>query len=731
MIPNIRKKRRLAFRPKKSKSNVSKPDKRSTQEPNQPKAKSNSKDLTPSSEEQPKRRRVTRSSASVSRSSTDPARPTKTSSTAPARRKRSAASANKPSVDAKSEKQTKRRVSASSQSSADVQSEKSTVRGSNQDPGQERKQRRIREKTPRPEPRPKRAKLSQRNTADRKPTKEDTISTSTRKSEKTSPPRTRRQPASASKTQKVDKADIPRPARSRRKPVSTAEETSKDQKSIERKTTAQRKATTRSRKRPPTTKSPVQSAEDAETSPENLRFRDLDLHPRVYKGVKVKGHESPTPIQAKAIPVWLDGSDIVGSAQTGTGKTAAFALPILSQLESWRDEGLLREVDEEAEAEYRAQGRRGRPSRSKGRDRRGASRSAPRPSSSVARPMTLIIEPTRELANQVLDAIREYGAFTSCKTSVIYGGVGYGSQRAELANNPEIIVATPGRLLDYVEQGEISLKSVKAVILDEADRMLDMGFLPDVRRILEACPPPHKRQTGFFSATLPPAIQTLVNWAAKDPVTVSVDPPKSTARTVKHALYPVAEVQKSELLLALLEETHYESVIVFCRTRRGADRVGQLMKKKKHPVGVLHSDHNQKERELALKRFRSGEYDALVATDIASRGLDIADVTHVINYDVPENPEDYVHRIGRTGRAKASGDAFTLYTAQDAHSVLQIERYIEAKIDRRRVDGFDYRYTALFDEGKGNRPTLASGKFKSSRVRGGYVFGMSSRRRRR
>lgn len=463
--------------------------------------------------------------------------------------------------------------------------------------------------------------------------------------------------------------------------------------------------------------------------PNEIKFSHLNLHPLVFKGVQAKGHESPTPIQAKAIPVWLEGSDIVGSAQTGTGKTAAFALPILSQLESWRDEGLLKVVDKDAESEYRSSSRQSRsPRGGRHRSRSNPGRTEAR---TVARPMTLIIEPTRELANQVLDAIREYGTFTSCKTSVIYGGVGYGTQRAELANDPEIIVATPGRLLDYVQQGEISLKSVKAVILDEADRMLDMGFLPDVRRILEACPPPNRRQTGFFSATLPPAIQTLVNWAAKDPVTVSVDPPKSTARTVQHALYPVAEVQKAELLLALLEQTHYDSVIVFCRTRRGADRVGQLMKSKKHSVGVLHSDHNQKERELALKRFRSGEYDALVATDIASRGLDIADVTHVINYDIPENAEDYVHRIGRTGRAKSSGDAFTLYTAQDAHAVQQIERYIDAKIVRRKVEGFDYRYTALFDEGKGNRPTLASGKFKSSRVRGGYVFGMSSRRKKR
>jgi len=460
-------------------------------------------------------------------------------------------------------------------------------------------------------------------------------------------------------------------------------------------------------------------------------FKDLGLHRNVYKGVESKGHETPTPIQAKAIPVWLDGMDIVGSAQTGTGKTAAFALPMLSQLETWRDEGKIREVDQEAEDDYLSRsGGQGR-SRSSSRGRGRAPQSSRSSSTSVARPLTLIIEPTRELANQVLDAIREYGKFTSCKASVIYGGVGYGTQREELARNPEIIVATPGRLLDYVQQGEISLKSIRAVILDEADRMLDMGFLPDVRRILEACPPPHKRQTGFFSATLPPAIQTLVNWAAQDPVTVSVDRPKSTAKTVKHALYPVAELQKSELLLALLEETHYDSVIVFCRTRRGADRVGKLMKQHKHPVGVLHSDHNQREREMALKKFRSGEFDALVATDIASRGLDIADVTHVINYDIPENPEDYVHRIGRTGRARASGDAFTLYTAQDAQSVMQIERFIETTIERKKVEGFNYRYTALFDEGKGDRPTLASGKFKSSRVRGGYVFGMSSRRRKR
>ena len=523
-------------------------------------------------------------------------------------------------------------------------------------------------------------------------------------------------PPAASKPQSPD--------RSRKSPRVEAEEIREPQRRTIEKTLPSRQDKNRG-------KSPEPASEIDDSDTVDVFFKDLGLHRKVYKGVESKGHETPTPIQAKAIPVWLDGMDIVGSAQTGTGKTAAFALPMLSQLETWRDEGKIREVDQEAEDDYRSRSGGQSRSRSSSRGRGRAPQSSRSSSASVARPLTLIIEPTRELANQVLDAIREYGKFTSCKASVIYGGVGYGTQREELARNPEIIVATPGRLLDYVQQGEISLKSIRAVILDEADRMLDMGFLPDVRRILEACPPPHKRQTGFFSATLPPAIQTLVNWAAQDPVTVSVDRPKSTAKTVKHALYPVAELQKSELLLALLEETHYDSVIVFCRTRRGADRVGKLMKQHKHPVGVLHSDHNQREREMALKKFRSGEYDALVATDIASRGLDIADVTHVINYDIPENPEDYVHRIGRTGRARASGDAFTLYTAQDAQSVMQIERFIETTIERKKVEGFNYRYTALFDEGKGDRPTLASGKFKSSRVRGGYVFGMSSRRRKR
>ncbi len=600
------------------------------------------------------------------------------------------------------------------------------------------------------EPRPVRKSLLNKDgkpqrTAVREIAREERPSEPTRKSEdsrskSTSTPsssqspsqsRLRRQsqstPSAVSKPHSPDRSrQSPKVDTERKPPNVEAEEIREPQRRTIEKTPPSRQDKSRGK-----SPEPASDIDDSETV--DVFFKDLGLHRKVYKGVESKGHETPTPIQAKAIPVWLDGMDIVGSAQTGTGKTAAFALPMLSQLETWRDEGKIREVDQEAEDDYRSRssGNQGRSrSSSRGRSSR-APQSSRSSSASVARPLTLIIEPTRELANQVLDAIREYGKFTSCKASVIYGGVGYGTQREELARNPEIIVATPGRLLDYVQQGEISLKSIRAVILDEADRMLDMGFLPDVRRILEACPPPHKRQTGFFSATLPPAIQTLVNWAAQDPVTVSVDPPKSTARTVKHALYPVAELQKSELLLALLEETHYDSVIVFCRTRRGADRVGKLMKQHKHPVGVLHSDHNQREREMALKKFRSGEYDALVATDIASRGLDIADVTHVINYDIPENPEDYVHRIGRTGRARASGDAFTLYTAQDAQSVMQIERFIETTIERKKVEGFNYRYTALFDEGKGDRPTLASGKFKSSRVRGGYVFGMSSRRRKR
>jgi len=412
-----------------------------------------------------------------------------------------------------------------------------------------------------------------------------------------------------------------------------------------------------------------------------MPFIKLGLAPAVLDGVRAAGYVTPTPIQLRGIPLVLAGRDVIGSAQTGTGKTAAFALPILSKL---------------------------------GRHAPG--------------PRALILEPTRELAAQVETAFHDFARFTDLKTTVVFGGVGYGRQNEELRAGTDILVATPGRLLDHLERGTVRLDKVQFLVLDEADRMLDMGFLPDVRRILDRCP--RQRHTSLFSATIPPQIETLIQWAMKNPETIEIGARRTPAETVKHVIYPVADSQKSDLVLELLKRVDYNSVLVFCRTKHGADRVAGLLKRNNHAVAVLHSNRTQKEREQALRGFREGRYEVLVATDIAARGLDIADVSHVVNYDVPQHPEDYIHRIGRTGRAEASGDAFTIMTAEDASHVFAIERFISQKIPRVKLENFNYKYTMLFEEGKPGQPKGGyPGKARGARVHGGYHFGMSRRRR--
>jgi ATP-dependent RNA helicase RhlE len=411
-----------------------------------------------------------------------------------------------------------------------------------------------------------------------------------------------------------------------------------------------------------------------------MPFNQLGLSAGVLDGVKAMGYTQPTPIQLRAIPLVLSGRDVIGSAQTGTGKTAAFALPILSKL-----------------------------------------------GSHSAGPRALILEPTRELAAQVETSFRDYARFTDLKVTVVFGGVGYGRQNDELRTGTDVLVSTPGRLLDHIGRGTARLDRVEFLVLDEADRMLDMGFLPDVRRIVDRCP--RKRHTSLFSATIPPQIETLIQWAMHEPESIEIGSRRSPAETVKHVIYPVAEAQKTELLLELLDRVHYESVIVFCRTKHGADRAAHLLKQNNHAVCVLHSNRTQKEREHALRGFREGRYEVLVATDIAARGLDIADVSHVINYDVPQHPEDYVHRIGRTGRAEASGDAFTIMVAEEASHVFAIERFIGRKIERVKLENFNYRYTALFEEQKSGATGSFPGKARAVRVRGGYHFSPGRRRR--
>jgi ATP-dependent RNA helicase RhlE len=377
-------------------------------------------------------------------------------------------------------------------------------------------------------------------------------------------------------------------------------------------------------------------------------FTALGLIDPLAFAVQEMGYVEPTPIQKQAIPVVLQGGDVIGSAQTGTGKTAAFALPIIQRLGT---HGKLR---------------------------------------------CLILEPTRELALQVEEAFQKFARFTDLRVTIVYGGVGYGKQLEDLRRGMDILAATPGRLLDHIEQGNCSLDNIDILVLDEVDRMLDMGFLPDVRKIVQKCP--RERQTLFFTATLPPEIEQLASWALRNPVKVEIGRHHSPAETVSHGFYPVVAAQKFDLLQLLLDQTDFKSVLIFCRTRMGADRIAHRLISKGHTVGVMHSDRNQRERIEALEGFKSGRFEVLVATDIAARGLDIAGVSHVINYDVPENAEDYVHRIGRTGRAHHTGDAFTLVTEDDVRDARSIERYMGMAVERKKIEGFPYIYSALFDE---------------------------------
>ena len=399
-----------------------------------------------------------------------------------------------------------------------------------------------------------------------------------------------------------------------------------------------------------------------------MSFQEMGLMDAVVHGVQSLGFVEPTPVQERCIPLILQGRDVIGSAQTGTGKTAAFALPILSRL----------------------------------KDRGG--------------PRCLVLEPTRELAVQVETAFQYYARFTEIEIGVVYGGVGYDRQKKLIQFGVDVVVATPGRLLDLQQQGLLRLDQIEILVLDEVDRMLDMGFLPDVKKIVQLCPT--DRQTLLFSATIPPEIESLSSWVLQDPEVVEIGVRRAVAETVTHAFYPVAAAQKFDLLVALLEQTHYESVIVFTRTKQAADEISDRLKALRHSVTVLHSDRKQSERTAALAGFKSGKYEVLVATDIAARGLDIAGVTHVINYDIPLHPEDYVHRIGRTGRAEQAGDAFTLVTAEELKAMTDIEKFINQKVPRLRLDGFNYLYTALFDEGK--KPLRPVKGFRTSR---GYSFG--------
>jgi ATP-dependent RNA helicase RhlE len=387
-----------------------------------------------------------------------------------------------------------------------------------------------------------------------------------------------------------------------------------------------------------------------EAGSENL-FAQLGLAAPLVAALVKKGYTQPTPIQEQAIPLLLAGKDVIGGSQTGTGKTAAFGLPILQILEKSKG--------------FRA----------------------------------LILEPTRELAQQVDSALRVYAANTNLKFALLYGGVKYGRQREQLDAGPDIVVATPGRLMDHLQQGNLKLDKIEILVLDEADRMLDLGFLPAVRRIIALCP--KKRQNLLFSATVPRELEKLAKSMLHEPETLRMGRGNQAAETIKHVIYPVDDRQKFDLLQGILQSLDFKSVLIFCRTRVGADVIARWLSNSGHgTVGVLHSDRSQTERDRALGDFKSGVSSILVATDIVARGIDISGISHVINYDIPQNPEDYVHRIGRTGRANNEGDAVTLVTAGEVDFLRSIERFIGQTIEQVKLEGFAYNWTPTFDAAK-------------------------------
>ena len=376
-----------------------------------------------------------------------------------------------------------------------------------------------------------------------------------------------------------------------------------------------------------------------------MEFNVFALHPDVAAGVTAAGYSKPTPIQEQAIPPVLKGRDVMGLAQTGTGKTAAFVLPILNRL---------------------MQGGR-------------------------KKVRALIIAPTRELAEQTHAAIGILGRQTRLRSVTIYGGVAFGPQVDKLKRGVEIVVACPGRLLDHLSRGTIDLSLVETLVLDEADHMFDMGFLPDIRRVLAYLP--KQRQTLLFSATMPQEIRHLACDILRDPVTIQVGE-TAPVDTVNHAIYPVAPHLKTPLLLSLLHNTATKSVLVFARTKHRTKRLAEQIVKAGHKAASLQGNLSQSQREAAMGGFRDGRFQILVATDIAARGIDVSDISHVINYDIPSTTDAYIHRIGRTGRATRSGDAYTLVTGEDKLMVRAIEKVLGSPIERRTVDGFDYEVNA-------------------------------------
>jgi ATP-dependent RNA helicase RhlE len=375
-----------------------------------------------------------------------------------------------------------------------------------------------------------------------------------------------------------------------------------------------------------------------------MRFDELNLAPELVRNVAALGYETPTPIQQQAIPAALEGKDVMGRAPTGTGKTAAFMLPTLNRLRG--KEGL----------------------------------------------RALVVCPTRELAIQVAESAKEYAEGTELFVGVVYGGTSLQKDERDLRAGFEVLVATPGRLIDHIERGNVDLSEVEVLVLDEADRMLDMGFKPQIDQILRRVP--KSRQTLFFSATMPNAVKSLAYEMLRDPITVEAAPKVTTAEGVEQFVYPVEVRQKTELLQHLLKDMQWESALVFVRTKFGADRLATQLTRGGLKVEVMHSDRNMTQRVRALEAFRAREVNILIATDVAQRGIDVEGISHVINYDAPKDPEGYVHRVGRTARAGEKGVAITFMSGGEIGDVAAVEHLVGYRLPRVHVQGFSFHAPA-------------------------------------
>ena len=401
-----------------------------------------------------------------------------------------------------------------------------------------------------------------------------------------------------------------------------------------------------------------------------MPFRALNLSPQIVQAVRDAGYTEPTPIQIAAIPLISAGHDIIGIAQTGTGKTAAFVLPILMKLA---------ESKETATQAYNA-------TRNRHSGRRLAAESSDRG------PRALVVAPTRELVVQIEENVRAYAKHIPLRMATVFGGVSERPQIEALRSGVDLVVATPGRLIDLMEQRVANLSGVEFLVLDEADRMLDMGFLPSIRRIVKALP--QKRQTLMFSASLSREIEELTHQFQRSPKIVQIGRRANPVEAITQLAYEVPPHLKSALLLHLLGDPKFDTVLVFTRTKRGADKIARRLESSGIKTGTIHSNRSQNQRLRALKDFKSGAVRVLVATDIAARGIDVDGISHVVNYDFPMHPEDYVHRIGRTGRAHAIGDAISFITREDQGSLRSLERFIGRGIVRKKAEDFDYNQAA-------------------------------------